>query len=160
MPPRNIARLLLVALLSAGLGVAVDATALASSPGKDPSAASAKKKKKKKPTVKVAETDLGEILVDSKGRTLYAFDPDGINIDVSNCATGCEQAWPHLTAKKLKAGKGLDKSLLELGADNQVAYNGHLLYRYVGDTAPGDTTGQGVGGVWHVVDADGEPITT
>jgi predicted lipoprotein with Yx(FWY)xxD motif len=159
MPSRHISRLLLVVLLSAGLGVAVEATALASSPGKDPSAAPAKKKKKK-PTVKIAETDLGEILVDSKGRTLYAFDPDGTNIDVSNCNEGCEQAWPHLTAKKVKAGKGLDKSLLELGADNQVAYNGHLLYRFSGDTAPGDTTGQGVGGVWHVVGADGEPITT
>jgi len=157
MPSKNVGRLLLVTLLSLGLGVAVEATALASSPGKNASAAPAKKKKKA--TVKVADTDLGEILVNSKGLTLYAFDPDGTNIDVSNCTEGCAQAWPPLVKKKPKAGKGLDKSLLEVGADNQVAYNGHLLYLYAGDAAPGDTTGQGVGGVWHVVGADGEPIT-
>jgi predicted lipoprotein with Yx(FWY)xxD motif len=159
MSSRKVARLVLVALMSAALGIAAEATAFAASAGKNAAAVDAKKKRK--PTVKVAETDLGEILVDSKGRTLYSFDPDGTNIDVSNCTGGCEQAWPHLTSKKKpKAGKGLDKELLELGADDQVAYNGHLLYRFSGDTAPGDTTGQGVGGVWHVVGADGEPITT
>ena len=160
MPSRKLARVLLVALLSAGLGLAAEAVAFASSSGKNTAAADAAKKKKRKPTVKIAETDLGEILVDSKGRTLYLFDPDGTNIDVSNCTEGCAQAWPPLTSKKKpKAGKGLDKTLLEVGADNQVAYNGHLLYRYVNDLAPGDTKGQGVGGVWHVVGADGEPIT-
>jgi predicted lipoprotein with Yx(FWY)xxD motif len=156
MPMRSAARLLVASALTIGVALATNATAFAASPGADASVATAKKKKA---TVKVAETELGEVLVDSKGRTLYSFDPDGTNIDVSNCTGACADAWPPLKSKKPKAGKGLDKSLLEVGADNQVAYNGHLLYRFTGDSAPGDTTGQGVGGVWHVVGADGEPIT-
>lgn len=153
-------RLLLVMLLTAGLGIAIEATAFAAAPAKREAAAPAKKKKKK-PTVKLADTSLGQIVVDSKGMTLYAFGPDGTNIQTSNCTGACAQAWPHLTSKKKpKAGKGLDKTLLELGVDDQVAYNGHLLYHFSGDSAPGDTNGQGVGNIWHVVGADGEPITS
>ena len=40
----------------------------------------------------------------------------------------------------------------------QVTYNGWPLYFYAGDTAPGDTNGQGQGGVWYVVDPTGNPI--
>jgi predicted lipoprotein with Yx(FWY)xxD motif len=156
MSMKRVARLLVASTLSTGVALAVNATAFAASPAVDASVTTAKKKKA---TVKIAETELGEVLVDAKGRTLYLFDPDGSNIDVSNCTDACADAWPPLTSKKPKAGKGLDKSLLEVGTDNQVAYNGHLLYRFAGDSAPGDTTGQGVGGVWHVVGADGEPIT-
>lgn len=152
-------RLLLVMLLTAGLGIAVEATAFAATPAKSHAATPAKKKKK--PTVKLADSSLGQILVNSKGMTLYAFGPDGTNIDASNCTGACASAWPHLTSKKKpRAGKGLDKTLLELGVDNQVAYNGHLLYNFSGDSAPGDTNGQGVGNIWHVVGADGEPITS
>ena len=159
MRSRKIVRLLLVALVTAGLGLAAEATALASTTAKSATAAPAKKKKK--PTVKLADSSFGKILVDSKGNTLYAFDPDGTNIDASACTGGCAGAWPPLTSKKKpKAGKGLDKTKLEVGVNNQVAYNSHLLYRYGGDSAPGDTSGQGVGGVWHVVGTDGEPITS
>jgi predicted lipoprotein with Yx(FWY)xxD motif len=154
----SLRRLLLVSLLAVGVGIAVPATAVAGAPNRRPSAV-VDKKKKKKATVQIAESNLGQILVDSKGFTLYSFDPDGTSIDVSNCTGGCASAWPHLEAKKkVKAGKGLDASLLEIGAENQVAYNGHLLYRYAGDVAAGDTTGHGVGGVWHAVGADGNPI--
>lgn len=151
-------RLLLVSLLVAGVGVVAPAAAMASTSDKRATAAADKKKKKKKPTVAIAESDLGQILVDAKGFTVYSFDPDGTSIDASNCTGGCASAWPHLEATKVKAGKGLDASLLEIGAENQVAYNGHLLYRYSGDVAAGDTTGHGVGGVWHAVGADGNPI--
>jgi len=157
MPTPTLRRVLLISLLALGVAIAAPAAAMASTSESRQSAA-ADKKKKKKPTVQIADSELGEILVNSKGFTLYLFDPDGTNIDASNCTGGCESAWPHLTAKKLKAGKGLDASLLEIGAQSQVAYNGHLLYRYSGDVAAGDTTGHGVGGVWHAVGADGEPI--
>ncbi len=46
-----------------------------------------------------------------------------------------------------------------VGGAKQIAYNGHLLYFYTPDAAAGDTGGQGVGGVWHVVGADGNTIT-
>jgi predicted lipoprotein with Yx(FWY)xxD motif len=158
MPAPTVRRLVLVSLLALGVGVAAPAAAMASTSESRESAVADKKKKKKKPTVQIADSELGEILVDSKGFTLYLFDPDGTNIDVSNCTGGCESAWPHLTAKKVKAGEGVDASLLEIGAEGQVAYNGHLLYRYSGDVAAGDTTGHGVGGVWHAVGPDGNAI--
>jgi predicted lipoprotein with Yx(FWY)xxD motif len=158
MPSRTSARLALSLLLAVGVGLATEATAFASAPGKH-AAAAAEKKKKKTTTIKVATSSLGKIIVDSKGRSLYAFDPDGTNIDKSNCTGGCNGIWPALKASKSTAGKGLDKSLLKVGVGGQVAYNGHLLYRYAADK-PGDTGGQGIADLWHVVGTDGEPVKT
>jgi predicted lipoprotein with Yx(FWY)xxD motif len=158
---RSLRRLLLVTVLVTGVGVAAEATAaVANAPADHVSAPQQKdKKKRKKATVKLGTTDVGRILVDTKGRTLYAFDPDGTDTSASKCTGACSQTWPPLTASGTpKASKGLDTTLLTIGGGGQVAYNGHLLYRYSADTAAGDTNGQGVGGIWHVVDADGNPI--
>ncbi len=155
---RPFARVALSALLATGVGLVVGAPALASAPAEHAATAPAKKKK---PTVKVAKTDLGKVLVTTKGNTLYAFDPDGTDTDASKCVDACADVWPAYTAKKKpKAGKGLDQSLIATGDGGQVAYNSHLLYEFSGDTEAGQTNGQGVGGVWHAVDADGEPITS
>jgi predicted lipoprotein with Yx(FWY)xxD motif len=62
-------------------------------------------------------------------------------------------------AGKPVAGKGLRKSQLAVGESGQVAYGGHLLYNFSGDTAPGMMGGQGIAGVWHVVGANGNTIT-
>jgi predicted lipoprotein with Yx(FWY)xxD motif len=119
-----------------------------------------KKKKKKVVVVKVASTPLGDILVNAKGFTLYAFDPDGTDTAASQCTDACADVWPALIGKKKqKVGKGLDQSLFGIGGGGQVAYNDHLLYLFANDTAAGQTNGQGVGGVWHVVGTDGNPIT-
>jgi predicted lipoprotein with Yx(FWY)xxD motif len=155
------ARLLLATLLTTSLGLATAATpALATGPSRHHGSEPAKKRKKK-PTVKVATTSLGAILVAGNGKTLYAFDPDGTDTSTSHCTGGCAGIWPALSTSngKVVAGKGLDASKLTVGAANQVAYNGHLLYFYAPDAAPGDTGGQGIGGVWHVVGNDGSPIT-
>lgn len=159
MHRRTLRRVLLVTLLTTGLAVAAEATAFADSSSRQQSSELAKKKKKKKPTIKVVTADLGDILVDAKGKTLYLYMPDGDNIDESQCTDGCATAWPPLTAKKAKVGKGLDASIVTVSGSTQVAYNNHLLYRYGGDSAAGDTNGQGVGGVWFVVGADGSPIS-
>lgn len=158
-------RVSLVTLLAAGLAVATAASAVADAtsqryPTSDSSKKStaAKKKNKKKPTIKVASSDLGDLLVDAKGRTLYLYTPDGENTDESQCTGGCASAWPPLTAKKARVGKGLDASLVTVNGSGQVAYNNHLLYRYGGDSAKGDTNGQGVGGVWFVVGSDGSQV--
>src|SRR6266511_4660327 len=150
-------RLLLVTLLTTGLGLAVEAVpASAAAHGKVEVSVHAKKKKKhKKATVKLAGSGLGKILVAANGRTLYAFDPDGTDTSASKCTGGCQQIWPALTVAKPVAGKGLDKAKLTVGGANQVAYGGHLLYEFSGDSAKGDMKGQGIGGIWHVVGADG-----
>jgi predicted lipoprotein with Yx(FWY)xxD motif len=112
-------------------------------------------------TVQVAETDLGELLVNEDGMTLYLFtqDPDG----ASACNDGCATTWPPLVADgDPTAGNGADESLLgTIARDDgttQVTYNGHPLYTYANDAAPGDTTGHEVGDVWYALGADGEAL--
>jgi len=111
--------------------------------------------------VNLGETDLGEVLVDSEGMTLYLFTQDSGG--TSACGDGCVDAWPPLLADGAPSGgEGVDASLLgTIERDDgsmQVTYNGHPLYTYAADSAPGDTTGQGVGDVWFAVDAAGEAV--
>jgi predicted lipoprotein with Yx(FWY)xxD motif len=105
---------------------------------------------------------LGEILVDSQGRTLYLFEKDGT--DQSNCSGTCAQVWPPLTTDgSPKAGEGVTASKLgTLKRDDgstQVAFDGHPLYLYAEDTAPGDTNGNELdqfGAEWYALHPDGE----
>jgi predicted lipoprotein with Yx(FWY)xxD motif len=114
------------------------------------------------PTVATATTGLGTILTDAEGFTLYVFAQDPP--DESACGAGCVDVWPPATLDgELTVGEGLDAAMFSTitrddGA-TQLTVNEQPLYRYVPDTAPGDTNGQGVGGVWHVVGTDGEPIS-
>ena len=109
-------------------------------------------------TVQTASASVGTILVNSSGRTLYAFANDqGLT---SACTGACAGIWPPLMATgAATAGTGVDASKLSTAPSGQVAYNGHLLYLYASDTAAGQTNGQGLGGVWHVVAPAGEPIS-
>ncbi len=150
-------RLLLSFVLVGAVGLAHQASAFADAPASR-HAAAVDKKKKKKPTVKVADSSLGEIVVNGKGMTVYMFDQDA-GTDETACGAGCDSTWPPVTAKKPKAGKGIDAAMLLVNASGHVSYNGHLLYLYAGDSAKGDTTGDGVGGVWHAMGADGVPLS-
>lgn len=109
----------------------------------------------------VAETSLGETIVDPDGLTVYMFQPD--TLEASACTDGCAEAWPAvLYLNDATTGDGLDATLLgtaPYGDDQQVTYNGHRLYLFSGDAAPGDTNGQGVGDVWWALDPAGEPIS-
>ncbi len=93
------------------------------------------------------------ILTDAQGRTLYYFTPDSSTKAV--CSTGCVSAWPPL----LFTGSGAPTASSTLpgtlsavsdGNGNQVEYNGHPLYTYSGDSAAGQTNGEGVLGKWFV----------
>ena len=112
-------------------------------------------------TVAVASTGLGEVLVDAKGRTLYAFTKD--KGDQSVCSGKCAVAWPALTVTgAVTPGTGVEASLLStsMQADgkSQVTYGGKPLYHFAGDAKPGDTNGQDVGNVWFALTADGELV--
>jgi predicted lipoprotein with Yx(FWY)xxD motif len=117
-------------------------------------------------TVGVAQSSLGSILVDSTGRTLYLFKADSGTS--SACSGACASAWPPLLAKgTTNAGTGPTAAKLgtitRSGGSQQVTYNGHPLYLYVGDKKPGDVAGQGVtafGAAWFVLSSTGNPITT
>jgi predicted lipoprotein with Yx(FWY)xxD motif len=110
-------------------------------------------------TVAVATSKLGDILVDADGRTLYAFTKD--KGDQSACSGQCATNWPALTGPAT-AGTGAQAALLsttrQANGSSQVTYGGRPLYYFAGDAKPGDTNGQGVGGVWFAVTADGELV--
>lgn len=108
-----------------------------------------------------ADTSLGSVLVDGKGMTLYMFTKDTQGSNASACTGQCLAAWPPLFGKPT-AGKGSDDSKLGSFAlpdgSTQATYNGWPLYYWKGDAKAGDTAGQKVGGVWFVLDRDGNPI--
>jgi predicted lipoprotein with Yx(FWY)xxD motif len=109
-------------------------------------------------TVKTASTGLGTIVVNADGKTLYAFAND--QGTTSACTGGCATIWPPLMdAGTPTAGAGIDASKLSKAPSGQVVYNGHLLYTYASDASAGQTNGQGVGGVWHVVAPSGDIIS-
>ncbi len=117
-------------------------------------------------TVRVANSGLGRILVDSAGRTLYLFKADSGTS--SACTGACATAWPPLLATGAPtAGTGLTASKLgtitRSGGSRQVTYNGHPLYLFVKDHKPGDVTGEGVtafGAAWFAVSPAGNQISS
>ena len=106
-----------------------------------------------------AETALGEVIVDAEGYTLYLFT---VSEDEGACADQCAQTWPPVQYLNDSTVEGnADASLMgvaPLGDHQQVTYNGHRLYRYSGDAAPGETNGHGVGEVWFAIDAAGNAL--
>jgi predicted lipoprotein with Yx(FWY)xxD motif len=113
-------------------------------------------------TVRVADSSVGKILVDARGMTLYLFTKDSEGKSV--CEAACASLWPPLMANgTATAGKGVDGAKLSTitrpDGSSQVAYGGRPLYFYAKDTAAGQVTGQGVGGVWFAVRPDGSPAS-
>jgi predicted lipoprotein with Yx(FWY)xxD motif len=114
--------------------------------------------------LKTADSGLGVILVDAKGNTLYAFAKDGNGTSV--CTGECANDWPPLAAPAAVPAS-LSGVTGELGTTTrddgtqQLTISGHPLYTFEGDSAPGQTNGQGVvlnGGVWNVVSGAGAPV--
>src|SRR3954451_787009 len=114
--------------------------------------------------LRIANSALGRILVDSKGITLYDFPPDKRSASV--CYGACAALWPPLlTTGKPVAGPGVKQALLgttkRKDGKLEVTYNGHPLYYFVSDRKPGQTTGQGLdqfGAPWWVLSAAGKEI--
>jgi predicted lipoprotein with Yx(FWY)xxD motif len=112
-------------------------------------------------TVDVKMTSLGNTLVDANGMTLYAFKPD--TNGKSTCNKGCDETWPPLTPTgQLTLASGLDaedfKVITRDDGSKQVTDYGQPLYTYSGDKQPGDTNGDGIGGVWYAVGTDGKAV--
>lgn len=98
----------------------------------------------------------GQILTEADGRTLYIYTPDD-GQSSPQCTGSCAAVWPPLTTQGQPRAEGqAQQSLLGTEA-GQVTYNGHPLYAYSGDSAPGQTNGQGSGGIWYVINTDGSP---
>jgi predicted lipoprotein with Yx(FWY)xxD motif len=116
-------------------------------------------------TLGVESSDLGEILVNSQGRTLYLFQKDSGT--TSTCTGACASNWPPLRVNgKPTVGSGADASVVGTSArpdgTQQVTYDGHPLYLFVGDKNSGDTNGEGLtafGGSWYAVSPAGNEVS-
>lgn len=109
--------------------------------------------------IKTAESDLGTILVDGEGKTLYIFTQDSPG--KSTCEAECLATWPALPGDA-QAGDGVDASLLDSikrsDGSTQATYDDWPLYYFAQDAAAGDLNGQGVSNVWYVLGPDGTVI--
>jgi len=151
--------------LKGGLAVGLVALFLAAGCGSTSGAQSPTGANGKAATVGVASTNLGDILVNSAGRTLYLFQKDSGT--QSACTGACAAAWPPLLDKgKATVGSGADASKLGTTTRSdgtvQVTYQGHPLYLYAGDQKAGDTNGQGstgFGAPWYALSPSGEAVT-
>lgn len=114
-------------------------------------------------TLHTASTSLGTILVNGAGMTLYFFDHDTPGATASACTGPCISLWPAVTTTSATpAVSGVTGTVGTItGPDGarQITLNGLPLYTYAADKKPGDVTGQGVGGIWWVVDAKGAKVT-
>jgi len=102
-------------------------------------------------------------LADSTGRTLYLFVPDPPGKSI--CTGQCAAFWPPLTGT-VTAGSGVTGQLTTFqrsDGGSQAVINGHPLYHFALDKAPGQTAGEGLnenGGLWYVLDPAGNQITS
>jgi predicted lipoprotein with Yx(FWY)xxD motif len=119
--------------------------------------------KSKPKALQARGTSLGKVIVDSKKRTLYMLTADGKN--ASTCSGACAANWPPAKAPaKPKVASPLKQSKLKVikrsDGTKQLAYAGHPLYRFIGDSKPGDVNGQGInafGGFWYALTKSGSP---
>lgn len=104
--------------------------------------------------IAIAPSDLGDIMVNGDGMTVYGFtnDEDG----TPTCEGGCAEAWPAVTVDGTELPAGLDPNLFSVverpDGQMQLKAGKWPLYTFAGDEAPGDVNGQGSGDVWFVLD--------
>ncbi len=116
--------------------------------------------------ISLHHTSLGTILVAPNGFTLYQFSRDRSKTDNCQNIKGCMSIWPALVVSGTpQAGGGVSARLLGTirlkNGKHQVTYGGHPLYRYSGDTEPGQTEYVGAiasGGTWTAINAQAKSV--
>ena len=115
-------------------------------------------------TLKTAQSSGGTILANAGGYVLYYYSADKPGSGTSACTGSCATAWPPLTGTvKTPTGMTLPGPLGAItlaGGKKQVTINGYPIYLYAGDHSAGQDSGNGVGGVWHVVKISGSPSSS
>ena len=150
---------------AAGLAVAVLAIAAcassASSSSSPPAAGASSPAASSSGSTLMSTTINGTaVLTNSAGLTVYWFVPD--TSTASKCTGSCATYWPPVKGPAT-AGSGVTGTLGTItrpGGTTQATYDGHPLYTYVGDTAPGQNKGNGLnasGGIWHEMTVSGSP---
>lgn len=161
----TLASLLMAGSLLAGCASAKKASPAASPPVTAAAASSPATTAHGPVTVTTRSGSLGSYLTDGSGRALYLFaaDPAGR----SSCSGACAQYWPPLTAAGTPRAQGavqarLLSTIARSDGSRQVSYDGHPLYYFVRDSAPGSVTGEGndgFGAKWWLVSPSGQAIT-
>ena len=116
--------------------------------------------------IQLRHTEVGKVLVDSSGFTVYRFSKDPRNSDTCVKISGCTNLWPPLMSSgRPVAGPGVRSALLSTiklpGGGRQVTYAGHPLYRYSAATGKGETGyvgAQQFGGSWYALNAAGGSV--
>jgi predicted lipoprotein with Yx(FWY)xxD motif len=108
-------------------------------------------------SLKTARIGAATVLTNAKGFTLYSFAPD--TSTTSKCNGTCAQNWPPVKGPATAAGvKGTFGTIKRSDGSVQATFDGHPLYAFAGDTAPGQANGNGLnaaGGLWHEVTTSG-----
>jgi predicted lipoprotein with Yx(FWY)xxD motif len=155
------ARLRMLLALPAAAAAAVALVACsssgASSPSSSPVSSSSSPAAVAAGTVKTATIAGVMVLTNSKGFTLYSFAPD--TPTTSKCNGTCAQNWPPEAGPVTAAGvTGTFGTIKRADGSVQATFDGHPLYTFAGDTAPGQNKGNGLnaaGGLWHEITASG-----
>ena len=104
--------------------------------------------------------ELGPVVTDGAGFTLYRFDDDRASPPASTCTGDCAAAWPPVPADGASAGQGIDPALLgsvtRPDGTKQLTVAGRPMYRYTRDTEPRQANGHKVGGTWFATAPDGK----
>jgi predicted lipoprotein with Yx(FWY)xxD motif len=104
---------------------------------------------------------LGQIVTTGSGLTVYRYDLDTANSGTSACTGGCASSWPPVlvTGSGTPQVTGVSQSLVgeitRSDGTKQLTLAGWPLYTYAGDSGPGATAGQGIGGIWWAVTPTG-----
>jgi len=145
------ARLRILLALPAAAAAAAALTACGSSGASSPSSAGSSPAAAAARTVKTTMVGGATVLTNGKGFTLYSFGPD--TPTTSNCNGTCAQNWPPVKGPVTGSGvKGTFGTVKRSDGSVQATFNGHPLYTFAADTAPGQAKGNGLnafGGVWH-----------
>lgn len=113
--------------------------------------------------ISVEQTSFGKVLTDANGRTLYLFAADKPN--ASTLSAAGRAFWPPFTSttRPSATGGALAGEIGTVSGGNQVTYNGHPLYYFIGDHKSGQTAGQGLnqfGARWYVLSTPGAAVTS
>jgi predicted lipoprotein with Yx(FWY)xxD motif len=113
--------------------------------------------------ISVEQTSFGKALTDANGRTLYLFAGDKPN--VSTLSAAGRAFWPPFTStvRPSATNGALVREIGRVSGGNQVTYNGHPLYYFIGDRKSGQTAGQGLnqfGARWYILSTAGAAVTS
>lgn len=149
-------------LLVAACGAATQTPSAA--PAASPTTASGSRMTAGITELRTSSTALGDVVTDDRGMTLYMFTNDAKGARSSACTGQCLTVWPPAIAgadaPRLTGVTGEVGTIDTADGRKQLTLSGWPLYHFAKDTAPGAVLGQGVGGVWYVLDPAGNPVKT